>query len=168
MSKLSRLSKRVRCLLVVALGILSFLTTGGTPVWATGVTNINGVYMAETATVSCPSANDNSACVETFPAVPNGEYLTVSDVSCILAEVGSTVTFTLTLLAGGGTQDTFLTIGTPTFFDGTSYYQGTFSVLAVYASGKQPKVSMGVFVVSPSTLSVRVQCTIAGHLQKNP
>jgi hypothetical protein len=168
MAGLSRSSKLLRLMVITVLGIVSFLTTARTPAWATDVTDINGVYMAENATLSCPNANDTSPCVASLPSVPNGHYLTVSHVSCILAQIGNPVTFSLMLPAVGGTQDTFLTIGTPTFFDGTSYYQGTFSVLAVYASGKTPQVEMGVFVVSSSSVSVRLQCTIAGNLHKNP
>lgn len=159
--QLSQSFKFVRHMSMVALGILGFLTIAPMPGWAEAYTNIDGVYMAS-ATQQCPSLTTGGFCTATFPALPKKTNLIVDNVSCLIETISSAIPFVLTL--GGGSQDTFLANGTGVLFDGTAYYQSTFSVLSVYASSQTPTV-----VATPlaSSANMSMSCTIAGHLSSS-
>ncbi len=159
MTKPSQTFKFMRHMFVVAL--FGCFTMAPMPGSAGPVTDINGVYMAN-ASSNCPSVTDGHACTATFAAVPSGHYLVISHVSCLVATPGSTNPFVLTLI---GSQETFLGNGVGFFFDGTAYYQSTFSVLSVSTSGEKPAVAVGPLAF---TTNMSVNCTIAGTLEKNP
>ena len=121
----------------VALGILGFFTIAPIP-GSAQVTTIGTNYMAN-ASSNCPTVTTGGACTVTFPAVPTGKYLVVSHVSCLIATVGVATPFVLDL---AGAQPTFLANGVGVFFDGTAYYESTFSVESVSTSGTQPQVNV--------------------------
>jgi hypothetical protein len=150
--------KFTRHMFVVALAIFGFFTIAADSI-AGPVTDIAGVYMANASVSNC-STTTGGTCTVTFPAVPSGNSLIVSNVSCLIATVPSAIPFVLTLV---GAQETFLANGIGVFFDGTAYYQSTFSVLSVSASGQKPLV-----IATPLASSAKVSmvCTIAGTLQK--
>ncbi len=149
--------KFVRHMFAAALGIFGCFTIAAV---AGPVTNIGGVYMAN-ASAKCPSLTTGKSCTATFPAVPSGNTLTTTRVSCLIATIPSAIPFVLTLVEA---QETFLGNGIGVFFDGTAYYQSTFSVLSVSAAGQQPSI-----VATPLAFSANLSmvCTIAGNLQKN-
>jgi len=159
MTKRSRSFNFTRHMFVVAL--FGCFTIAPTPGSAGPVTDINGVYMAN-ASSSCPSVTDGNACTATFAAVPSGHYLVISNVSCLIATVSAANPFVITLM---GSQETFVANGTGFLFDGTAYYQSTFSVLSVSASGEKPAVAVSPLAF---TTNMSVNCTIAGTLEKNP
>jgi hypothetical protein len=164
MTKPSRSFKFVRHTFVAALGISGFFTiapmpgSAAEPLLPVPQPNIYNVYMANASNSNCPSVTDGNTCTATFPAVPSGQKLTVTNVSCIVATVTNATPFLLTLV---GAQPTFLTTGTGTLFDGTAYYQSTFSVLSVSNAGQTPQVSAGPLAF---TTSMSINCTIAGYL----
>ncbi len=146
----------------VALGILGFTIA---PALGQTSTTIDGYYMAN-ASESCPTLTTGKACTATFPAVPTGKFLVVSHVSCLIATIAVATPFVAELSAGSGSaQQTFLTNGVGVFFDGTAYYEGTFSVESVSTSGQQP-----LAIVTPlaSSANLSMNCTIAGNLHTNP
>ena len=160
-------------MLAAALGLFGFLTIAPLPGSAdqllpqllseapsNPVTNIAGVYMAS-AFASCPSLTTGKTCTATFPAVPSGNSLVVSHVSCIVATVGSAIPFVVLLI---GEQETFVANGLGVFFDGTAYYEATFEVLSVSAAGHKPLVDVTPLA---SSANMTIECTIAGKLQKS-
>ena len=147
----------------MALGILGFFTIAPIPGSAAtpSVTTIGGDYMAN-ASSSCPTVTTGGFCTVTFPAVPTGKYLVVSHVSCLIATIAVATPFVLEL---AGAQLTFLANGVGVFFDGTAYYESTFSVESVSISGTQPLVNVTPLA---SSTNLSVECTIAGNLHTNP
>jgi len=147
----------------VALGILGFAIAPalGQPT----STTIDGYYMAN-ASNSCPTLTTGGFCTATFPAVPTGQFLVVSHVSCLITTIAVATPFVAELVAGSSTaQETFLTNGVGVLFDGTAYYEGTVFVESVSASGTQPLVNVTPLA---SSASLSLNCTIAGNLHTNP
>src|SRR5208282_5736721 len=90
----------------IALGILGFFTIAPIPgSAATSVTTIGTNYMANSGSTSCPTVTTGGFCTATFPAVPAGKYLVVSNVSCLVATIAVATPFVLELV---GAQPTFL------------------------------------------------------------
>ncbi len=141
----------------VALGILGFTIAPalGQP------TIIDGNYMAN-ATESCPTLTTGKFCTATFSAIPTGRFLVVSHVSCLIATISVATPFVIELV---GAQDTFVANGVGVLFDGTAYYEGTFSVDSVSTSGQQPLVNVTPLA---SSANLSMNCTIAGNLHTNP
>jgi len=141
----------------VALGILGFTIA---PALGQSTT-IDGYYMAN-ASENCPTLTTGKFCTATFPAVPTGKFLVVSRVSCLIATIAVATPFVAEL---AGAQQTFLTNGVGVLFDGTAYYEGTFSVESVSTSGQQPLVNVTPLA---SSANLSMDCTIAGNLHTNP
>ena len=145
----------------VALGILGFTIA---PALGQSTT-IDGYYMAN-ASNSCPTLTTGKFCTATFPAVPTGKFLVVSHVSCLIATIAVATSFVAELAAASSSvQQTFLTNGVGVLFDGTAYYEGTFSVESVSTSGQQPLVNVTPLA---SSANLSMNCTIAGNLHTNP
>jgi hypothetical protein len=127
------------------------------------VTNIAGYYMASTeASVSCPSLGPEGLCTATFPPAPSNHTLIISHVSCGIYTTPQ-VPFVLDLTTPK--QTTYLANVTDAMgveYNGTGYYEATFSVESVYGSGQQPSVKAIILATSSSLL---MQCTIAGQLK---
>jgi len=147
----------------MALGILGFFTIAPIPGSAASETTIGSNYTAN-ASSNCPMITTGGFCTATFPAVPTGKYLVVSNVSCLIATIAAATPFVLEL-AGAGAQPTFLANGVGVFFDGTAYYESTFSVESVYTSGTKPLVNVTPLA---SSAKLSMDCTIAGNLHTNP
>ena len=125
------------------------------------VTTIGTSYMAN-ASNNCPTLTTGHFCTVTFAAVPTGKYLVVSNVSCLIATVAVATPFVFELV---GSQPTFVANGVGVLFDGTAYYELTFSVDNVSTSGTQPLVNVTPLA---SSANLSVNCTIAGNLRTNP
>jgi hypothetical protein len=176
---------------MVALGILGGLTIASTtgseadplppPALARplGVTTgPNGSYMASSTGAPCVCTGTNGGgsclypanplvCSVTFPAIPAGNGLIVTNVSCALW-VSNTSPFIVEFL---GAQPSFLTpdvIGSASgFTSDNGYYYGVkgWDLASYTAAGQAPVLSMIFPVAGYGTNALAFECEIAGTLQ---
>jgi hypothetical protein len=122
------------------------------------VTDIAGYYMASAA-ASCPSLGPEGTCTATFPPAPASHTLIISHVSCGIYATPQ-VPFVLDLTTPK--QKIYLTNAVGVEYNGTAYYEATFPIESVYASGQQPSVKA---IILATASSLVMQCTIAGQLK---
>jgi hypothetical protein len=176
---------------IVALGILGCLTIALTtgseadPLLPPGLTRPLGVtigpnnsYMASSTGAPCVCSGTNGGgsclypanplvCTVTFPAVPAGNGLSVTNVSCALW-VSNTSPFIIEFL---GAQPSFLTpdaVGSASgFTSDNGYYYGVkgWDLGSYTAAGQTPVLSMIFPVAGYGTNALAFECTIAGQLQ---